>query len=72
MVRTALHEAANVLLTRVTRWSPLKARAVRLAQRIGGKRAKVALARKPAVILHRIWIDGTTFNWARERAMATI
>lgn len=72
MVRTALYEAANVLLTRVTRWSPLKAWAVRLAQRIGGKRAKVALARKLAVILHRIWIDGTTFTWTRERAMAAV
>jgi transposase len=72
MVRTALYEAANVLLTRVTRWSSLKAWAVRLAQRIGGKRAKVALARKLAVILHRIWIDGTTFTWTRERAMAAV
>jgi transposase len=70
MVRTALYEAANVLLTRAARWSPLKAWAVRLAQRIGGKRAKVALARKLAVILHRIWIDGTTFTWTRELAMA--
>ena len=72
LVRTALYEAANVLLTRVTRWSPLKAWAVRLAQRIGGKRAKVALARNLAVILHRIWIDGTTFTWTRERAMAAV
>jgi transposase len=72
MVRTALYESANVLLTRVTRWSPLKAWAVQLAQRIGGKRAKVALARKLAVILHRIWIDGTTFTWTRERAMAAV
>jgi transposase len=72
MVRTALYEAANVLLTRVTRWSPLKAWAVRLAQRIGGKRAKVALARKLAVILHRLWMDGTTFAWTRERPMAVV
>jgi hypothetical protein len=72
MVRTALYEAANVLLTRAARWSPLKAWAVRLAQRIGGKRAKVALARKLAVLLHRIWIEGTTFTWTRERAMAAI
>ena len=68
MVRTALFEAANVLLTRVVRWSPLKAWAVRLAQRIGGKRAQVALARKLAVILHRIWIDGTSFAWVRQPA----
>jgi len=67
MVRTALYEAANVLLNMATRWSPMKAWAVRLARRIGGKRAKVALARKLAVILHRIWIEGTTFTWTRER-----
>lgn len=72
MVRTALFEAANVLLTRVVRWSPLKAWAVRLAQRIGGKRAKVALARKLAVILHRIWVDGTSFAWTRQPAMAAV
>jgi transposase len=72
MVRTALFEAANVLLTRVVRWSPLKAWAVRLAQRIGGKRAKVALARKLAVILHRIWVDGASFAWTRQLAMAAV
>lgn len=62
-VRTALFEAASVLLTRTTRWSKLKAWAVRLAQRSGAKTAKVALARKLAVILHRVWIDGTDFQW---------
>jgi transposase len=72
MVRTALFEAANVLLTRVARWSPLKAWAVRLAQRIGGKRAKVALARKLAVLLHRIWLDGTNFAWTRQPATAAV
>ena len=61
-VRTALFEAASVLLTRTTRWSKLKAWAVRLAQRSGAKTAKVALARMLAVILHRIWIDGTDFQ----------
>jgi hypothetical protein len=34
------------------------------------RRAKVALARKLAVILHRIWMDGTTFRWGREGAAA--
>jgi len=32
------------------------------------KRAKVALARKLAVVLHRMWVDGTTFRWGREAA----
>ena len=62
-VRSALYEAANVILSRVVRWSALKAWAVRVAERQGLKRAKVALARKLAVILHRIWVHGTTFRW---------
>jgi transposase len=71
MTRTLLFEAANVLLTRSPRWSPPKAWAARLAKRIGHKKAKVALARKLAVILHRIWVDGTAFRWSnRETDMA--
>ena len=62
--RTALFEAANVVLRPTTRWSAMKAWAVKVAQRQGIKRAKVALARKMAVILHRMWIDGTEFRWA--------
>jgi hypothetical protein len=41
-----------------------------VAKRRGMKRAKVALARKLAIILHRIWVDGTTFRWGREAAVA--
>jgi transposase len=62
--RTALFEAANVVLRPTRRWSAMKAWAVKVAQRQGVKRAKVALARKMAVILHRMWIDGTEFRWA--------
>ena len=66
LTRSYLYEAANVLLTRVERWSFLKAWAFRLAKRSGPKKAKVALARKLAVLLHRLWRDGTTFRWTRE------
>ena len=59
MVRTALYEAANVLLTRAVRFSALKRWALEVAKRRGMKRAKVALARKLAVVLHRMWVDGT-------------
>jgi transposase len=62
-VRVALFEAAHVMLTRSAKWSSLKARAVKLAQRRGLKRAKVALARKLAVILHRMWRDQTDFRF---------
>jgi transposase len=65
MVRTALYEAANVILNRVTRFSALKAWGVRIAKLRGLKRAKVAVARKLAVVLHRMWVDGSDFRWSR-------
>jgi transposase len=71
MVRTALYEAANILLSRVTRFSALKRWGMEVAKRRGLKRAKVALARKIGVILHRMWVDGTDFCWTKaERGVA--
>ena len=70
MLRTYLFEAANVLLTRVPKWSALKAWGMRLAKRNGLRKAKVAVARKLAVILHRMWVDGTEFNWSRKEVAA--
>ena len=66
MVRTALYEAASVMLTRTVRFSGLKAWAMAVAKRRGTKKARVALARKLGVILHRMWIDGTSFRWSHE------
>jgi transposase len=68
MLRSYLYEAANVLLTRVAKWSALKAWGVRLAKRSGLRKAKVAVARKLAVILHRMWVDGTDFKWSSKEA----
>jgi transposase len=65
MVRTALFEAANVLLTRAVRFSTLKAWALRVAGRHGMKKAKVALARKLAVVMHRMGVDRRPFAGAR-------
>ena len=62
MMRMYLFEAAGVLLTRVPKWSALKAWGIRLAKRNGLRKAKVAVARKLAVILHHMWVDGTKFN----------
>ncbi len=70
MVRTYLFEAAGVLLTRVPQWCKLKAWGHRLWKRIGFKKAKVAVARKLAVILHRMWRDGTDFIWSSKEAAA--
>jgi len=70
MLRSYLFEAANVLLTRVAKWPALKAWGMRLAKRSGIRKAKVAVARKLAVILHRMWIDGTEFNWSSKEVAA--
>jgi transposase len=66
MVRTALFEAAHILLTRTSRFSSLKRWAMEVARRRGMKRAKVALARKLGTVLHRMWVDGTEFRWSKE------
>jgi len=70
MLRSYLFEAAGVLLIRVHKWCALKAWGVRLAKRVGFKKAKVAVARKMAVILHRMWIDGTSFRWSTKEIEA--
>jgi transposase len=70
MMRAMLYEAAQILLVRTTKWSWLRAWAMQIARRRGLKKAIVALARRLAVIMHRIWIDGTEFRWTREAAAA--
>ena len=69
MMRVMPYEAAQVMLTRTNKWSWLKAWAMQIAKRRGMK-AIVALARRLAVIMHRIWVDGTAFRWTREVAAA--
>jgi transposase len=70
MMRAMLYEAAQILLVRSTKWSWLKAWAMKIARHRGLKKAIVALARRLAVIMHRIWVDGTEFRWTREAAAA--
>jgi transposase len=70
MVRTALFEAAHIMLTRAIRFSSLKRWALDVAQRRGMKRAKVALARKLGVVLHRMWVDATEFRWSKAATAA--
>lgn len=61
-VRRALYQAANVLIHHSRGWCALKSWAVRLAKRRGLGKAKVALARKLAVVLHRIWTTGEDYR----------
>jgi len=68
MMRMMLYEAAQIMLVRSAKWSWLKAWAMKIARHRGMKKAIVALARRLAVIMHRIWVDGTEFRWTREVA----
>jgi transposase len=70
MMRMMLYEAAQSMLLRSTKWSWLKAWAMKIARHRGMKKAIVALARRLAVIMHRIWVDGTEFRWTREETAA--
>ena len=70
MVRALLSEAANALLTRVSRWSWLKRWGLEVMKRRGKLRAQVAVARRLAVIMHRMWTDGTEFRARRDGDVA--
>jgi transposase len=70
MMRVMLYEAAQSMLVRSTKWSWLKAWAMQIARRRGMKKAIVALARRLAVIMHRIWIDGAEFRWSKNAVAA--
>lgn len=69
MMRTALYEAAQVL--RCSSHAPpemvlAQGLGMQVARRRGGEKGIVALARRLAVILHRMWADGTQFRWHKE------
>ena len=70
MMRVMLYEAAQIMLVRSAKWSWLKAWAIQIARRRGMKKAIVALARRLAVIMHRIWVDGTEFRWSKNAVAA--
>jgi transposase len=72
LARTALYEAAHSLLMRSHRWSALRAWGMKIAKRRGMARARVAVACKLTVILHRMWCDGSEFRWGKpsEKALS--
>lgn len=71
LARAALFQAAHTLLTRIKSGSPLKAWGLAVAKRRGLKRATVAVARKLSAILHRMWLDGTGFQWGQPAPATT-
>ena len=68
-VRAVLFEAAHIILTRPLNAGALKSWAMKLSRRTGMKKAKIALARKLAVILHQMWRDETAFDAAKASAV---
>ena len=62
-VRSALYVAAHSLMVRSSQWSSLKVWGLRLAKTKGHRRAVIAVARKLAVILHKMWMDDTDFRY---------
>lgn len=66
LARTALYEAAHSLLVRSRKWSSLRAWGMKVAKHRGMARARVAVARKLAVVLHRMWAEETEFRFGKE------
>ena len=62
-LRSALYEAANILLSRVKTPFALQTWGKALAATKGAKRARVAVARKLAVLLHKLWLSEESFDW---------
>jgi transposase len=69
-IRTALCGAAASMLLRAKKWTAFRAWDLRIAKRTSMKNAMIAVARKLAVILHRMWIDGTEFIFAKEQQLS--
>jgi transposase len=65
LARTALYEAAHSLLVHSRKWSSLRAWGMKIAKHRGMARARVAVARKLAVVLHRMWTEETEFRFGK-------
>jgi transposase len=65
MTRSHLVQAATVLLSTCKKWSTLRAWGMKIAKRRGFNKARIAVARKLAIILHRMWINGQDFCWSK-------
>lgn len=72
LMRYALFEAANSHLRLSKKWSQVKAWGMKLAPRVGAKKACVAVARKLAIIMHRMWLDGADFRFGRPQTSEPI
>jgi len=71
-MRHALYEAANSHLRISKKWSSLRAWGLKLGKRVGMKKACVAVARKLAIIMHRMWLDESDFQYGRQPTAAAV
>lgn len=71
LVRAYLYEAAVSLLERQKRDCPLRRWGLDHQDRLGKRRTRVAVARKLAVLMHRLWRSGETFDWNRGKDRST-
>lgn len=69
-MRSTLYQASLALLTRSTKNSAIRAWGLAVAKRRGLRRAVVAVARKLAIVMHRVWADGTEYRWESKAATA--
>jgi transposase len=74
MTRSHLVQAATVILCGCKKWSSLRAWGMKIAKRRGFQKARIAVARKLAIILHRMWINETDFLWGKssDKEQATV
>jgi transposase len=74
MTRSHLVQAATVILIKCKKWSNLRAWGMKIAKRRGFQKARIAVARKLAIILHRMWIHETDFRWgnASDKELAAV
>lgn len=68
MTRSHLVQAATVLLSHSKKWSSLRAWGMKVAKRRGFHKARIAVARKLAIVLHRMWINEQDFRWSSKEA----
>jgi transposase len=67
-MRSILYQAGLALLTRTTKVSSIRMWGLAVAKRRGLRRAIIAVARKLAIVMHRVWADGTEFRWPEKAA----
>lgn len=70
MTRTHLVQAATVLLTRSEKWCSVKSWGIKVAKRRGLMKARIAVARKLTIVMHKMWLSGEDYRWSAGKELA--